>query len=643
MAIPELIKFRQKYPEYQDINDEELASKLAQKYPEAYSDLPKKLDSFKGGATSPANLQAQEDLKKAQQDVSPFGFFKNHPILSSLQGTPELLSGKSLSQRVDEGSPKTEFTPQQIEDYKKKWGQSPDDFNKLNVGDRFKKIGAEAIDMVSSPSNLLLPGITRTVEGIANVGGKVIGKIIEPIKEGFGLSKELKQTAQIVGSASNSAESITRQMGLNADAEVKPLRIALDSEKSTFQDIKDSIDKDIAKQQGLNTEKVQLTKDYHAQLKEDTMNALNKELEKQNVALKGTIGDVTTYLKDEIPSTISNMNEIFGKHIDTIGEAMAKNGKGITQADRFNLLNETVNESNSIGVDTGRAKSLLDRLYSDASKAMEGEKVSTGLLDRNFKPIVNEISGKGNDVIPFRDFINETREFRRILSENKLSGVKGLNDEDIVGALYYKNLNKFMESNVKGYRGLQQDYAPVIRAMKTARRIFKPGDIYSDEQGANLLKRYATGDLTHGKEQLLKDIQAPSKFGEGVGDVTSNIRTIGNKIKSIEDTISNMPSQLGKKFSKELNSIRIEHEAKISRLEKQLEDAKGQSQIKVDNINDKIDELNSASAARIEHVKRISDKLQALKNKGKVAGVLGIVGLGEVGRKGEDIKRLLFR
>jgi len=41
MPIPELQKFRQKYPEYNDMNDVTLATKLASKYPE-YSDLLEK-------------------------------------------------------------------------------------------------------------------------------------------------------------------------------------------------------------------------------------------------------------------------------------------------------------------------------------------------------------------------------------------------------------------------------------------------------------------------------------------------------------------------------------------------------------------------------------------------------------------------
>jgi hypothetical protein len=41
--ISKLQKFRSKYPEYSDMNDSTLAAKLAQKYPDAYGDLPGKV------------------------------------------------------------------------------------------------------------------------------------------------------------------------------------------------------------------------------------------------------------------------------------------------------------------------------------------------------------------------------------------------------------------------------------------------------------------------------------------------------------------------------------------------------------------------------------------------------------------------
>lgn len=57
MAIPELDKFREKYPAYNDMSDADLANSLASKYPDAYGDLPTKL--------APVDVSA----KKQRQDI----------------------------------------------------------------------------------------------------------------------------------------------------------------------------------------------------------------------------------------------------------------------------------------------------------------------------------------------------------------------------------------------------------------------------------------------------------------------------------------------------------------------------------------------------------------------------------------------
>lgn len=45
MAIPELTKFREKYPQYEDMDDASLAKSLATKYPDAYGDLTEKVSA----------------------------------------------------------------------------------------------------------------------------------------------------------------------------------------------------------------------------------------------------------------------------------------------------------------------------------------------------------------------------------------------------------------------------------------------------------------------------------------------------------------------------------------------------------------------------------------------------------------------
>jgi hypothetical protein len=56
MPVPELANFRQKYPDYNDLSDADLAGMLAKKYPESYGDLPAKVGT--GSSVAPNSLAA---------------------------------------------------------------------------------------------------------------------------------------------------------------------------------------------------------------------------------------------------------------------------------------------------------------------------------------------------------------------------------------------------------------------------------------------------------------------------------------------------------------------------------------------------------------------------------------------------------
>lgn len=78
MSIPEIDTFKQKYPLYSDMDDLTLATKLGQKFPQAYGDLAGKVAMqsnksnamMQGGANAPALVKARGDVQKltAQND-----------------------------------------------------------------------------------------------------------------------------------------------------------------------------------------------------------------------------------------------------------------------------------------------------------------------------------------------------------------------------------------------------------------------------------------------------------------------------------------------------------------------------------------------------------------------------------------------
>lgn len=68
MAVQELVNFRAKYPDYDDIDDATLATKLAEKFPDAYADLPEKVSTGRPTeeATEISASQPADDAPKEE-------------------------------------------------------------------------------------------------------------------------------------------------------------------------------------------------------------------------------------------------------------------------------------------------------------------------------------------------------------------------------------------------------------------------------------------------------------------------------------------------------------------------------------------------------------------------------------------------
>ena len=75
MPVPEIERFRQKYPQYNDLDDETLAEKLATKYP-AYADLPGKV---------------QADLAIVTESKPSVGFAGRIPLSAYQRGERNIL------------------------------------------------------------------------------------------------------------------------------------------------------------------------------------------------------------------------------------------------------------------------------------------------------------------------------------------------------------------------------------------------------------------------------------------------------------------------------------------------------------------------------------------------------------------------
>ena len=88
--ITELENFRQKYPQYSDMDDSALADRLASKYPDAYGDLPNKVKSIQ--VESNSKTSPGDNPKQIIQNALSFG-----PIGLSVGSEPKDIPGVAAS------------------------------------------------------------------------------------------------------------------------------------------------------------------------------------------------------------------------------------------------------------------------------------------------------------------------------------------------------------------------------------------------------------------------------------------------------------------------------------------------------------------------------------------------------------------
>lgn len=514
----------------------------------------------------------------------------------------------------------------------------------LSGGDKLQADVAGMVAPIGGVAGLMTRPLLKALGNISDL--KKVQKSQETLSEmNF---KNLKSEAEKIGAEYPSIDAITRKLGLQKAEKVQPLQEAVNSEKSTFSQVKDSLKKDIADTQKIKTEKLKLTKDAQANQRAQTMAELKQTKADTEKALTGEASDVVKYLKDSIPEKIKSYNKGYGDRIEQMAEALDKNGQGISHAENLDILQKTMQEADDIGINTGRARSVLEQEHAAALK--EAGPQESSLVTTEGKPIM--LTGNGQEFIRMRDFLMNSRKFKRTLSEAKLSGTKGYSDEDIVTALYNKHFGNFMSQKVEGFGKLQQDYAPVINAMKTARRIFNPGNEYSEEQGVNLLRKYALDSATPKKQQLVEDIQKANPFGEGVDQFSPNLKEFGKKVTLARQKIADASIGMRNKFTKELDTIEGQYAKETEGLKARLKSAEGESQAKQDILKDKISEIEQQHKFKVDEVSDIADRIKThdmigadagkkiaefKKKRNEVLGLLGLFTGGTVGKKGIEM------
>ena len=311
MPVQELENLRQKYPQYNGIDDMTLATKLAGKYPQ-YGFILDKVKSEDGAFNSfPKNRRDNLNKGISGQDIAQHPFQSIGKTL--MQPVEESLTGRSIADKTDASIKKeagnANFKGMNPYEVKNKLGDIQDAAFK-------KMVMAEFADQLTTPINYVggkavgeaAKGLVKGVQGIGKLAGyesgRIINSLIKPAQKAFNFGKN--PGIQVVKEkiVANNMEELGTKIKQSLEDASKNLkeRIGLANKTGKTADYSDMlkpIDKAIADAKRLpKTNDALITRLENA--KSDLL--LNKDLTKLKpedaVQLKRDIGDVTKWTKE---------------------------------------------------------------------------------------------------------------------------------------------------------------------------------------------------------------------------------------------------------------------------------------------------------------------------------------------------------
>ena len=319
MPVQELENLRQKYPQYNGIDDMTLATKLAGKYPQ-YGFILDKVKSEDGAFNSfPKNRRDNLNKGISGQDIAQHPFQSIGKTL--MQPVEESLTGRSIADKTDASIKKeagnANFKGMNPYEVKNKLGDIQDAAFK-------KMVMAEFADQLTTPINYVggkavgeaAKGLVKGVQGIGKLAGyesgRIINSLIKPAQKAFNFGKN--PGIQVVKEkiVANNMEELGTKIKQSLEDASKNLkeRIGLANKTGKTADYSDMlkpIDKAIADAKRLpKTNDALITRLENA--KSDLL--LNKDLTKLKpedaVQLKRDIGDVTKWTKEGTDDATAN-------------------------------------------------------------------------------------------------------------------------------------------------------------------------------------------------------------------------------------------------------------------------------------------------------------------------------------------------
>lgn len=373
-------------------------------------------------------------------------------------------------------------------------------------------------------------------------------------------------------------------------------------------------------------------------LVKDTKETLehNTEVLRQDLRAKAESGELK--LKDTLGEFGRANSEGYKTTLTKIEDNLSKTGQELRISETNQIIENTLNKFNASLIPDGNAREGLQALKNKYGVKLVGEsnkfiRASTG------QSVGGAIRSNANDTIKLSDFLNDIREFRKVLSAGAKSGSKRWTHEDTAVANLNNEWSTFLEgrTGLKELKELNGAYKPVIDTMNEANRLFAPnkGEFTGVRGGVSYLERFAkeksAGMALKTEEEFLRSIEQGSQFSQGVGGITDELVNIARQVKKAEARVTPV-----------LDSIKAASKTRVGSINQKLANRLDKLSQRKEYISKNYLGKERAIQAELQsHMKNLGFKEDQLKlllaDKSKMYKVLTTLGLGTVGLGGAGV------
>lgn len=418
-------------------------------------------------------------------------FLTQHPFKALLQGAPETLTGKSMLERSQE-------SPISIAKNEPAWAYIP---RAMGTG-LARDIGAMGVDMATSPTTAITAGLGAL-------------KPVQAAGEALMATKPMQALARFATKERGSPVSFLKEKGkLSKEINVYQEKYAPGLGK---EDISRKIGEDIVS-----------TRKQISQNRDKFDNLINQEAEIKSQTFQ-----------DKLPEYFKNNSKIYGNKLDNISDELALRGQSITRGEFNQILDDVLRESQEDFLAAGKPMDEIIALKNKYNPSFE-----TGTMEANTFGGMQQPRWNASDPLNFKEVVNDIKSVKNALSSKAKFGYRYA-PEDVVAAKLMGKWGDFIADRVPEFQQLNQEYKPVINAMKLAGKTFKPYSTeFETKAGTQFLKNYAQGKLEAGQEKLLDFIQKGTDNYPGVGNITQRLKHLGDSKISEEADLTKFINDL---------------------------------------------------------------------------------------------------